>query len=65
MWVNHLTGSIARFGKNGIDVHTADTAGCLYCTHSVTTGADWELFKEKVLEHHDVVVTDEHKPLRL
>lgn len=67
VWVNGgpAGGSIARFGKRGIDVHTLDTTGCLHCTHEPTGLEDWEIFKAKVLEHHGVEVADEHMPKRL
>lgn len=63
VWVNAPL-CLARFGKNGIDVHTADTSGCLYCTHDATRPLDWETFKAKVWEHHGIAVTDEFKPER-
>lgn len=64
VWVHGPTGTIGRFGRNGIDVHAEDTASCLHCTHDVTTAQDWVTFQLKMLEHHGVVVGDEHKPVR-
>lgn len=64
VWVNRGTGCIGRFGKNGIDVHSVDTVTCLHCTHERTSAGDWEVFKEKMIEHHLVLVTDIHKPKR-
>jgi hypothetical protein len=64
VWVNRSTGCIGRFGKNGIDVHSVDTSTCLHCTHERATKKNWEVFKEKMLEHHLVVVTNIHKPER-
>lgn len=67
VWVNggFTGGAIGRFGRNGIDVHSEDTASCLYCTHEPTTAADWETFKREMLRHHGVVVGDAHRPERL
>ncbi len=64
VWVNNAFVNIGRFGRLGIDVHNADATSCLHCTHGITTVEDWETFKLKMLEHHGVVVTDEHKPKR-
>lgn len=60
--------TIGRFGRFGIDVHVVDqTAGvsCLYCTHEPVTSLDWDVFKEKMAQHHGVAVPDTLKPLRL
>jgi len=72
VWINSgIDGSsIARFGKNGIDIHTSfsaqrdGAAECLHCTHEPVTAEDWETFKREVKCHHDVLVTDEYKPKR-
>lgn len=69
VWVNGEFSLLGRFGKFGIDVHRPlEKQGCdgecLYCTHESVTGKDWETFKQKMLEHHGVVVTDKHKPER-
>lgn len=64
VWVHGLDGTIGRFGRLGIDVHTADTAGCLHCTHGVTTSADWPAFVAKMQEHHGVTVGAQHCPGR-
>jgi hypothetical protein len=66
VWVNGPNGSLARFGAMGIDVHTADTTGCLYCTHGPTaTEEQWRAFVDAVAEHHHVAVTDDHRPGRI
>lgn len=69
VWVNAMGGLIGRFGKAGIDVHHEPTqqhekGECLHCTHEPVTEVDWEVFKEKMLEHHSVVVPDRYKPMR-
>lgn len=66
VWVNggETGGAIGRFGPNGIDVHSADTTSCLYCTHERTTVEDWFTFQSKMLEHHGVRVNDDHTPRR-
>ena len=65
VWVNTAYANIGRFGLRGIDVHNKDATGCLHCTQTMkTTADDWEVFQAKMLEHHGVVVTDEHKPKR-
>ena len=65
LWVNGLDGLIARFGPRGIDIHLGGSCAGGYCTHGKTTSEDWEVFKQKMLEIHGVVVTDKHKPSRL
>jgi len=65
LWVNGPDGLIARFGVLGIDIHLGGSCAGGYCTHGVTTNADWEVFKLKMLEIYQIVVTDEHKPERL
>lgn len=65
VWVNGPDGAIGRFGARGIDVHTVDTSGCLYCTHELTGRSDWDVFAVKMREHHGVDVDDEHMPVRL
>jgi hypothetical protein len=64
VWVNTAGGAIGRFGRNGIDIHTRDTSGCLYCTHAPTGPWDWHIFQQKMWEMHGVMVTDEHRPTR-
>lgn len=64
VWVTAADGScIGRFSKRfGIDVHTAVTdqmAGksqCLFCTHTPSVQADWDIFREQVLQHHSIEV---------
>jgi hypothetical protein len=65
LWINGPDGLIARFGALGIDIHLDGSCSGGFCTHSLTTNQDWELFKEKMLEIYQLVVTDEHKPDRL
>lgn len=73
VWINHIDGSnIARFAAlGGIDVHTSVTdqlAGadqCLFCKSGPASAEDWETFKQKVLEHYDIEVSDTHKPKSL
>lgn len=69
VWVNSDKGyCLGRFGRMGIDVHRppGDTKGeCLYCTHAPVTARDWKMFKTQMKRHHNVVVTDQDKPLRL
>lgn len=66
VWINGgpTGGAIGRFGKNGIDIHTLDTTGCLHCTHGPTSSADYDTFVAKMLEHHGVAVGAEHRPRR-
>lgn len=71
VWVNGPASCLGRFGLTGIDIHRAFTgvvqsdSECLYCTHGVTTKADWETFVTKMLELHGVPVLHEHMPDRL
>jgi len=64
VWINGATGCVARFGANGIDIHTRDTTACLHCTHGPTTAEDWRIFQGKMLEHYRLVIGDEHRPTR-
>jgi hypothetical protein len=63
VWVNREV-CIGRFGRFGIDVHTATADDCLFCTFDETTAEDWEVFKAKMKEHHGVEISDEFKPKR-
>lgn len=66
VWVHSSAGhTVARFGANGIDVHTADSTACLDCTHGPTGLADWDRFVASVQEHYGVTVGPEHRPDRL
>jgi hypothetical protein len=69
VWANSgETGAcLGRFSRFGIDIHhdiaEQDEKGqCLHCTHTEPTLEDWDVFKEKMKEHFDVVVTNEHRP---
>lgn len=63
VWLTLDTGmTVARFGMQGIDVHTPQADGCLACTHGLTGPADWEKFQLLVEDHYDIVITDEHRP---
>ncbi len=72
VWVNASDGCcIGRFSSFGIDVHK-DAWGqmssgdqCCDCKPGKTNSKDWEHFKASMLEHHGVVVTDEHMPIHL
>lgn len=69
VWVNSAKGNLARFGRNGIDIHRSPVQGrqtveCLFCTHAKVTAADWELFVTKVREHHGIEVGDQYRPDR-
>lgn len=77
VWVNDQNGCcIGRFGRLGVDVHYTvdpetlehvDKHGnpmhgvCADCA-AVPGLEGWERFKASMLEVHDVVVTDDHKP---
>ena len=62
VWVNTDKGDcIGRFSKRfGIDIHNGAEVvmetgkQCLFCLHG--EGATWELFIEKMQEHHGVEV---------
>ena len=62
LWVNANDGSyIARFSKKfGIDIHNSATKQmetgiqCLYCTHTEATAVDWNNFRQKVKQYHDI-----------
>lgn len=68
VWVNQAC-MLGRFGRFGIDIHKPleeqmNGGECLYCTHSETTKEDWEAFKTKMLELHDIKVSDRYMPRR-
>lgn len=70
VWVHHEAETVARFGINGIDIHTkieqqlAGESPCLSCTHSVTTHADWEQFVDEMLRYYNVQVPAAAIPVR-
>lgn len=70
VWVNTAV-CLGRFGPMGIDVHKDITeqmaktgTECLFCTHTPTTREDWELFRKKMKELHDVIVPQKYMPRR-
>lgn len=63
VWVNGENGCLARFGQNGIDIHTDEgLTDCLFCTHSPTTTQDWELFVSKMQFFYGIKVPAKYKP---
>lgn len=68
VWINDKAGCIGRFGWMGIDVHAsmdnqlAGGSECRFCTHGPVTLPDWKIFKEAMLEHHQVNLTDMPPP---
>lgn len=65
VWVNTSEVSIGRFGRMGIDVHTADGSGCLHCTHEPTdTPEAWFEFVASMDRYYGVVIPDEAMPER-
>jgi hypothetical protein len=70
VWINDAVSCLGRFGRGGIDIHhrfdpdAKYGTECLYCTHTPPTLADWETFKEKMLELHGITVDDEVMPTR-
>lgn len=66
VWVHVGGATVARFGRMGIDVHTADATGCLHCTHEPAgTWEQWRKFVEEVFVYHNVFVADVHRPERI
>lgn len=66
VWVDAGPYTVARFGRLGIDVHTADSSGCLHCTHEPTDSLEkWQEFVEAVMVHHYIDVTSDHMPNRV
>jgi hypothetical protein len=70
VWVNSAV-CLGRFGRLGIDVHKDITeqmartgTECLFCTHTPTTRADWDLFVVKMKELHGVIVPQKYMPRR-
>jgi hypothetical protein len=70
VWINGPDGLLARFGRNGIDIHNPlsvqQDSGreCLFCTHTPTDHQDWELFVLKMAELHGITVGPELMPDR-
>lgn len=70
VWVNRPLGNIARFSSRGIDIHEppekelGDKGVCLFCKPGFLKKEDWVLFKDKMREHYEITIGDEHTPLR-
>lgn len=67
VWVNSEFACLGRFGRWGIDIHTGDPTSpteCLFCTHTQTTLLDWELFRTRMMELHQVEVPPDYCPER-
>jgi hypothetical protein len=78
VWVNTEAGCIARFGRQGIDIHQVRWLAelnvnkhgpnvldeCLYCTHAPTTKTDWHTFVAKMLELYRFKVPEKYMPRR-
>lgn len=71
VWVNGPDGGmVGRFGLAGIDIHRSladqmEKGECLFCTHTMTTADDWQLFIDKIRELFNVEIDDElHRPQR-
>ena len=69
VWVNGDVSLLGRFGVRGIDIHRpleqkSEKGECLYCTHAVTTRADWDTFVEKMLELFAIKVPTKLMPER-
>ena len=65
VWVNNAYGLLGRLGPNGIDIHIdpredKDGAHCLDC--GPLPPNPWAYFVNKMQEHHNVVVGNEHRP---
>ena len=66
VWVHAADGgTVGRFGKMGIDIHTSiaeqlETGKtCLLCTHEPVTPADWALFRAKAVELWNIVIPED------
>lgn len=62
VWVDVGGHTVGRFSRFGIDIHTADSSGCIDCTHVEPDTRGWIRFQGGMLAHHDVVVPDKHRP---
>ena len=70
VWVNSNEdgGCVARFGRNGIDIHRTTEEQmrgqpqCRSCTHSKVTLEDWICFRLKVREFYGVEVPEAYRP---
>lgn len=62
VWVDVGGFTVGRFSAFGIDIHTADSSGCIDCTHTRPDRMDWDRFTIGMLAHHDVEVSDEYMP---
>jgi len=68
VWVNSFDGSLGRFSRFGVDVHTLITAQmngapqCLACTHERPNLADWRRFQTLMRQYYNVRVGDRHMP---
>jgi len=69
VWIHQQGEMIARFGIYGIDIHSTmgnqtEESHCLYCTHTKTILADWNIFVEKVKEIYSIEIDPKYKPDR-
>lgn len=68
VWVNDQHINLGRFSARGIDVHAtaaAQVAGgghCLMCRPGPATASDWRDFKDAMLKHHGVRISEEFRP---
>lgn len=62
VWVDMNGFTVGRFSAFGIDIHTADSSGCIDCTHEQPDASGWTRFVTGMREHHGVEVDDEHMP---
>ena len=62
VWCHKGAYTVGRFGKGGVDIHTADATGCIDCTHEKPTQDDWYRFVAGMKEHHEIEVPPCTKP---
>lgn len=57
VWVHSSDGfTVARFGKQGVDIHLPDATGCIDCTHGPTGAQEWTRFVDGCLQHYGVEI---------
>jgi len=64
VWVNGPEYLLGRFGRLGIDVHSATGGECQYCTHGDTSRFDWYVFCGAMAQFHQIDVPDTYMPVR-
>jgi len=56
VWVDVDGYTVGRFSQFGIDLHTADSSGCIDCTHERPDIQGWFRFVNGILDNYRVEI---------